>query len=82
MRGSNITGPPLGRDAALEIPEETMQAIMSHKGLGTAGYALIALPVALLISIYFLAYFVIADRFDVPNSCRLVPYLQYAVPRG
>jgi hypothetical protein len=59
-----------------------MEATMSNKGLGAAGYALVALPVALLLSVYLLAYLAIAGRFDATSSCRLAPYLQYAVPRG
>jgi hypothetical protein len=54
---------------------------MSNRGLGAAGYALIALPAALLLSIYLLVYFATASRSDVPNSCRLDPLLEYPVVR-
>jgi hypothetical protein len=59
-----------------------MQAIMVNKGLGAAGYALIALPSALLISIYLLATIAIGGRFDAPSSCRLDPVWQYPAVRG
>jgi hypothetical protein len=59
-----------------------MEPVMSNRGVGAAGYALIALPVALLLSIYLLAYFPIARRFDVPDSCRLDPLLEYPAVRG
>lgn len=59
-----------------------MQATMVNKGLGAAGYVLIALPAVLLISIYLLAYIAIAARFDAPNSCRLDPFLEHSAVQG
>jgi hypothetical protein len=59
-----------------------MSAAMTSKGWGAAEYALMALPAALLISIYLLAYISIAGRFDPPNSCRLPPLLEYPAVRG
>jgi hypothetical protein len=59
-----------------------MEAIMSNKGLGPAGYVLVAFPAVLLLSIYLLAYAAMAGRFDATHSCRLHPHLEYAVPLG
>jgi hypothetical protein len=76
------TGPCAECDAALETPEAKMQATMPSKGWGATEYALMALPAALLISIYLFAYIAIAGRFDAPNSCRLDPILEYPAVRG
>jgi hypothetical protein len=59
-----------------------MQATTPSKSWRATEYALMALPAALIISIYLLAYIAIAGRFEVPNSCRLDPLLEYPAVRG
>jgi hypothetical protein len=58
------------------------QPLASNRGLNATEGALVALPSALFLSVYLLAYAysVIASQYGAPSMCPLSAHTAYAVP--
>jgi hypothetical protein len=59
-----------------------MEAIKSHTSFKATEYLLVAVPAAVLLTVYLFGSLVIRNQFDAPKACRLDAQTEYAAPHG
>jgi hypothetical protein len=64
------------------IQEADMEAIQSNTGPSAIEYVLIALSVALLLSVYLAGGLAIPRQYEAANACSINAQPEYAPPRG